>query len=250
MQFHHKAKAFLNNKPILFGEEKLNKSDTIIFVDTEHYTKGSVFYQHGCHSPFVIAYGVYKKGNAKKTILYENGWDWHCNIEEFIKVLEKYPDAPVITWGGNSADLPVLKKDIELWMGDRKDEIISDLESRHFDLLRFVQNNISFPVIGNSIKSISDFLGYEKREKDMWGTDAFLLDAEIIDIDYKIHNSMSYLKRKDVRNNEKRIKNTKEKIRGLENAKTPFIEKLIAYCKDDIDSLIHVYNWLIKQNSP
>jgi predicted RecB family nuclease len=246
--FVNKAKAFVENKPIFFGTEGLPKSNNYIFVDTEFYQLNSPFFEQGCSKVFVISFGIYDGKNIDRHVLYENGWKFDCNIKKFVSALKKYPNAPVITWSG--MDLHILKGEIETWVDKVGESIQSktydDLERRHFDLLKFVEGNIAFPLVSNSLKDVSEYLGFKRRETDMWGNDTFSIDNELMHSDKKIVDMEAYMKRKDVKNNSKKLKKAKEKIKEIENQKKPLQEKLFRYCEDDVLSLIFVFDWINK----
>lgn len=252
--FVNKAKAFVGNAPVFFGTEGLPRSDNYIFVDTEFYQLNSPFFENGCSKVFVISFGIYDGKNTEKQVLYENGWKFDCNIKKFASALKKYPNAPVITWSG--MDLHILKGEIETWI-DKVDvqkamnkviqsKTYDDLERRHFDLLKFVENNIAFPLVSNSLKDVGEYLGFKRRENDMWGNDTFSIDNELMHSDKKIVDMEAYMNRKDVKNNSKKLKKGREKIKEIENQKKPLQEKLFRYCEDDVLSLIFVFDWINK----
>ena len=107
VKFHNRAKAFIANKPIIFGSGKLPDTEQLIFVDTEFYQKNSIFRIVGYERLFVISVGIYDKGRIETNIFYRND----CT-KKFVKIMENFPNVPIITWSGTSADLSILKDEI------------------------------------------------------------------------------------------------------------------------------------------
>jgi len=263
IKFYHKALAFMENKPIFFGREKLPDSSSVIFIDTEFYQNGSPFkeYVSGTDNLFALSVCISKGSTSETKVFYSKADDdvfmENDVSEDLKKIMFKIPNALIVTWGGASADVPILKKRFEdlldiknpsaygKKMQTLQRKIVSDFENRHIDLMVFVKNNISFPTTSDSIKTIAEYLGYMRKETAMWGTDTFRIDADV----YEINNQLSELLKYLVRNNKtkKGEKEANMKIAEIRAKKKILLDRLYGYCKDDVDSLKFIFDW-IKSN--
>lgn len=83
-------------------------------------------------------------------------------IAEFAGFLAKYPDLPVVTWGGTSADLPALTRVIEHYpMPESFDAaaFLETLESRHLDLHQWAKKALFLPITRRGVKEVAEYFG-------------------------------------------------------------------------------------------
>ena len=68
--------------------------------------------------------------------------------------LGRFPGLPVITWNGQGADLPALRK-----AAARAGDVADLLGGRHIDLYRWTRRNLMLPIPGLGLKEVSEYFG-------------------------------------------------------------------------------------------
>ncbi len=93
-------------------------------------------------------------------------------LRELTKLLSTKPKHQIVTYGA-AADLPQLKN---AWFrqGFPPSEL-DDIERRHIDLYAFILRNFRLPLDSYSLKDIEEYLGFERKDKQMDGLLALLL---------------------------------------------------------------------------
>jgi predicted RecB family nuclease len=79
---------------------------------------------------------------------------------ELNAVLDRFPGLPVVTWNGNNADLPALRK-AAARAGDGR---LADMFARrHIDLYLWTRHNLMLPIPGLRLKEISEHFGITRE---------------------------------------------------------------------------------------
>ena len=79
---------------------------------------------------------------------------------ELNAVLDRFPGLPVVTWNGNSADLPALRKAAARAADGRLAEAFA---SRHIDLYLWTRHNLMLPIPGLGLKDVSEHFGITRE---------------------------------------------------------------------------------------
>jgi predicted RecB family nuclease len=79
---------------------------------------------------------------------------------ELNAVLDRFPGLPVITWNGNSADLPALRKAAARAHDGRLAEAFA---KRHIDLYQWTRRNLMLPIPGLGLKDVSEHFGITRE---------------------------------------------------------------------------------------
>jgi predicted RecB family nuclease len=77
-------------------------------------------------------------------------------LSEVNAVLDGFPGLPVVTWNGNSADLPALRKAAARAGDGRLAEMFA---RRHIDLYLWTRHNLMLPMPGLGLKEVSEHFG-------------------------------------------------------------------------------------------
>ena len=77
------------------------------------------------------------------------------------KTLAAYPEYPIVTYNGLSADFPQIKK---AWRRhDLSDSSLADFERRHIDLFQVAVRAIRLPIPGLGLKLLSDHFKFKRK---------------------------------------------------------------------------------------
>jgi predicted RecB family nuclease len=83
-----------------------------------------------------------------------------ANLGAFAAFLHMHPDLPIVTWSGETAEIPEITKAVELYMmGD----VLAALYERHYDMFRFSERNVRFPIRTLDLKSVGGHRGVLRR---------------------------------------------------------------------------------------
>lgn len=193
-----------NRKPVLFGKEDIFTallSLPLLILDLEYDSESLIW-----------LVGLCIKTNGK--INYKQFFAEKANLDEERKLLDslenikrKYPEHLLVTYSGNSADLPQLKK------ASKRHEIyphIYDLITKnHIDLYQLLTSNFRFPIASMRLSDMEEYLNIKRKSRIGSGLEALI-----------IYNS--YLRtNKD---------NKKKELRGA----------LCEYNKDDVVSVLSI----------
>jgi predicted RecB family nuclease len=77
-------------------------------------------------------------------------------LSELTALLSRFPGLPVVTWNGNNADLPALRK-AAARAGDSR--ILDLFAGRHIDLYLWTRQNLMLPIPGLRLKEVSEHFG-------------------------------------------------------------------------------------------
>jgi predicted RecB family nuclease len=203
------AISWINQKPIMLSKyssikydyaKPLNDSSDYIVLDLE-YTPSIIF---------LIGLAIHKHNSDIEYIqLFANDSnEMITTLMKLEKILIQYPSFPIVTYSGTSADIPFLRKTMP------NQETIDSINTRHMDLFQMLIQTFRFPIKEHGLKSIGNYLGYERKLPDT-GMDALLL----------------YYEYQESKNSSK-----KSKIK----------HELEEYNKEDLDAVIFVMNELYK----
>ena len=84
-------------------------------------------------------------------------------LSEMDAIFSRYPGLPVVTWNGNGADLPAIRKAAARAGDDRIAELI---DARHIDLYGWTRRNLMLPIASLRLKEVGEHFGLS-RESDV-----------------------------------------------------------------------------------
>ena len=128
-----------------------------------------------------------------------------ANLRQLGKIVTDHPEMPVLTWAGNSADIPQLKAAAERL----KLATLGPLFERHFDLFVYARDSVRLPIPGLDLKGVATYFGLARTSAIRDG-----MGAQSAYMRYRTTASES----------------TKRKLHDI----------LVTYCQDDVDGLIGV----------
>jgi uncharacterized protein YprB with RNaseH-like and TPR domain len=77
-------------------------------------------------------------------------------LAEFDAILRRFPGLPVVTWNGNSADVPAVRK-ATARAGDHRG--LELLAGRQLDLYLWTRRNLLLPIPGLGLKEVGEYFG-------------------------------------------------------------------------------------------
>ncbi len=84
-------------------------------------------------------------------------------LSEMDAIFSRYPELPVVTWNGNGADLPAIRKAAARAGDDRSAKLI---DARHIDLYGWTRRNLKLPIASLGLKEVGEHFGLS-RESDV-----------------------------------------------------------------------------------
>jgi predicted RecB family nuclease len=84
-------------------------------------------------------------------------------LSEMDAILSRYPQLPIVTWNGNGADMPAIRKAAARAGDDRIARLIA---ARHIDLLGWTRRNVMLPIPSLGLKEVGEHFGIS-RESDV-----------------------------------------------------------------------------------
>ena len=163
------------------------------------------------YNPFIWLFGATFVDGKNRVPIYlwaDNEKDEKKNLKKFVEFINRFPNAPLATWNGNSADIPQIRNALDFY---NLKELINIDARLHTDLYLWVNRNIRLPIPRFTVKAVGDYLGYPRVTE---GIDGML--APILFQEY------------------------------LESESMTLKEKLMDYGKDDVNSLIHIVESLLE----
>jgi len=93
-------------------------------------------------------------------------------LRQFAELVVSWPELPVVTWNGNCADIPQLRKAAERHnITDR----LLPVFRRHFDLYSWAQRSVRLPIPNLSLKDTGEFLGHTRMSPVPDGLEALMM---------------------------------------------------------------------------
>ncbi|MFC9516450.1 ribonuclease H-like domain-containing protein [Nocardiaceae bacterium NPDC056970] len=149
------ARVFIANSPKLKSGKHDSLPDRYIALDLEYQS----------YSPWAVwllcAHAVGVESSHRITVFADESGQ-AALITEFAGFLAKYPDLPVVTWGGKSADLPALTRTIAHYsMPESFDDaaFFEALGSRHLDLHQWTKRALNLPIPRRGVKDVAESFG-------------------------------------------------------------------------------------------
>ncbi len=81
-------------------------------------------------------------------------------LSEMDAIFSRYPGLPVVTWNGNGADLPAIRKAAARAGDNRLAKLIG---ARHIDLYRWTRQNLMLPIASLGLKEVSEHFGISRE---------------------------------------------------------------------------------------
>ncbi len=194
MRFH--AQSYREGRAILFGSP-LDIGDEFIALDLEY----------DLFKPRIWLIGLHMIDGEQRehvTLWADDASDERKNLERLAELLAERPELPVVTWGGNSADLPQLRAAC-IRLGTER--LLDGLGDRHVDVFVHARRNLRLPIPELGLGEVAAFFGVAKNSSICDGREAQALYVR-------------YLSRYSPR------------VRRI------IRDELIAYNRDDLDALV------------
>jgi predicted RecB family nuclease len=98
-----------------------------------------------------------------------------ANLTRLAELVATHPELPVVTWAGDSADIPNLRKAA---LRHRCPQMFDDLGARHVDAYRWLYQNLRLPITGFTLKEVGKYYGVPRLSMVADGFQALLLYQE------------------------------------------------------------------------
>jgi predicted RecB family nuclease len=193
----HHAISYSTSSPVVFGDPLL-LGDRFIAIDLE-YGPGPLIWLIGV----CIAKPA---GYEYRALWVDSPAQEKSNLEQLAEVVTSNPSFPVITWNGNGADLPELRKAARRLDFKQLPEIV---EARHLDLLLHTRRTTRFPIPQMGLDDVASYFTIQRVSQISGGFEAQRLYQEY-------RSSQDEGRRKAIKDN------------------------LIEYNRDDLESLVGV----------
>lgn len=191
------AQVWATGEPVCFGSEPC-VGDAFIALDLEYDPMGGRIWLIG----LCVVHGE----DREYVLLWADDDDAErANLRQLAKIVADHPGLPVITWSGESADIPQLKNAAKR-LGLQG---LAPLFERHSDLFAYARSYVRLPIPGLDLKSVTRYFGLART--------SVIRDG--------VHAQSAYLTYLRTRS-----ESTKRKLRGT----------LLDYSRDDVDGLIGV----------
>ena len=215
MQYH--ARAYIEGRAILFGSLP-EIGDSFISLDLEynsfrpHLWLIGLYFVRGDSFEFVPLWSDIRRIERN-------------NMRRLGKILDKYPDLPVVTWAGTSADLPELKKTaarLEL------DDVLNGLEERHIDLFAYARKTLRLPIPELGLGEVAQFFGVAKTSHVSGGLEAQMLyESYRASRDSMERAELKYELLAYNRDDLEAVVETLRVLQGMQNENAPLLAKSI-----------------------
>lgn len=154
------AESWLSGKPRVLDATQIPTPSEAIILDLE--------YSPGEGGSIFLA-GMLVSGNEGATSVIqefsENSLDERRVLESLIRVLNRYPTYPIVTWAGLSADFPQLQK---AWLRHSLPRLaLDDFKRRHVDLFKRTERGIRLPILKLGLKEVSDYFRFKRKATEL-----------------------------------------------------------------------------------
>ncbi|MGH3442404.1 MAG: TM0106 family RecB-like putative nuclease, partial [Nitriliruptorales bacterium] len=192
----HHAASYATGAPVVFGAGG-PLPEAFIALDLEYIPEGLLW---------LIGLSVQKPGRCEHRFMWaDRPRDVKANLAELATVLRAHESLPVLTWSGDSADVPVLRSAAERY---KMPEVMAPIEGRHLDLYDYVGRNLRLPIPRFGLKDVGAYFGVPRISNVSDGLEALYLYEQY--------------------------------ARAKGRRKALLREQLIAYNRDDLDTLVEV----------
>lgn len=145
--------------PIRFGHEPFIY-DRYVVLDLEYFVTTiycvGVHIEDGRHSQTLV---MWSDGPREARAVFGTLRD----------IVNDYEDAPILTWGGNAADLPAMRSGANRY---RIKTLLKEVERRHIDVFQYMRRNIRLPIPTLELKNVAEFFGHRTTSRILGGMDA------------------------------------------------------------------------------
>jgi predicted RecB family nuclease len=191
------AQVWATGQPVCFGSEPC-VGDAFIALDLEYDPVGERIW--------LIGLCIVRGEDREYALLWaDDDPTERTNLRQLGKIAASHPELPVVTWAGDSADIPKLKAAAKRL----RVRALGPLFERHHDLFAYARDNVRMPIPGLDLKGVAGYFGLARTSAIRDGIGA----------------QSAYLRYLTTRS-----ESTKRKLHGT----------LLAYCRDDLDGLIGV----------
>src|SRR5579875_1060007 len=157
------VRAYQQNAPVYFGLGTLDIAGAVV-MDLEYERTGDVW---------LYGFRVECRGHVEIIQLWgDTPQERSDNFSRFKDLLSRYPDLPIVTWSGKSADVPNVRAAASSF---NDETVYEEVQRRHIDLFDFVYRNIRFPIPDLQLKSVADYFSIARIADVEDGLEALML---------------------------------------------------------------------------
>jgi predicted RecB family nuclease len=151
------AESYVRGEPVFFGLP-LQVGQDFIVLDAE-YDNDEVW---------LIGLCVSRRGRQRYTKIWADSIkEQRKGIDELLSFLYAHPNLPVVTWGGNSADVPALRRHMKRLSLEPED--LQPLSQRHVDAFYFAWRSLRLPTPSLNQKKVERYIGVQRASSDVLG---------------------------------------------------------------------------------
>lgn len=167
-RWQHHAACWASGDALFFGAEPFTAKD-FIALDLEYDTTGPIWLIGACV--------VRGDGREYVALWADNTRTERRNLRQLAALVEANPGLPVVTWSGDCADIPQLRKGAKRL---RIGSALSSLQARHVDLYQYARNNVRFPIPSLGLKEIGEYWGIPRVSGVLGGRQAQMMYGDYI----------------------------------------------------------------------
>lgn len=191
-QWKHHAESYASGGPVVFGTDAA-PAESFIALDLEY----------SAHT-WLIGVCTVKGDRRDHHFLWSDDVrSLKRNLGELGELVAAEPALPILTWSGDGADIPQLRKDTER---AKMPDLAASIQARHLDLYQYVWRNLRLPIHSLSLKDVGWYFGIPRLSPVFDG-----LEAELLYGRYR---------------------------RATGKKKAEHRERLVDYNRDDLDALV------------
>jgi predicted RecB family nuclease len=167
-QWRRHAECWRSGEPLYFGMTPF-ADDSFIALDLEYGAYGSIWLVGVCI--------VRSDKREYLTLWADDSKAERRNLITLADVVADNPSLPVVTWSGESADIPQLRNSIKpLRLGRR----LESLFARHVDLFCYAQRSLRLPIPSLGLKEVGAYWGIPRLSSISGGLEAQMLYGDYL----------------------------------------------------------------------
>jgi predicted RecB family nuclease len=160
------ARSYQTAAPVVFGlSTRFPAGDSFIALDLEY----------GSHIWLAGACVVTGDTREYVALWADDAAAEEANLALLGELVRAHPDLPVLTWAGNSADIPRLRTAANKSL--RAEAALEELFRRHADVFVFARSHVRLPIPGLGLKEVAEYFGMPRIAGITDGLQAQLLYA-------------------------------------------------------------------------